>query len=127
MIQQAPQILLINALIIWGIYFASHGRILDSLRQFINYKIGLFLSKPLFECPVCMSSAWGALPFVLVVAMDVVFSDLAQLCNLIYVFPYWLALAGLNGLIEKVVILLDTIIDYFKLKAEIEEEKSYNI
>lgn len=73
------EILFLNACIVWGFYFAtSDGMVLDFIRT-------KYLSKPLYDCPICMSSIHSAVPFFYF------FSNWWE-------YPFYvLALAGINA------------------------------
>lgn len=82
--------LILNALVIIGVWEASApGMILDKPCQWITKRLGMYWSKPICNCPVCMASVWG-----------LSFYFLHDYCK-----PFWyvLALSGLVKLVMKVI------------------------
>lgn len=58
---------LINALFIFGVFFSfQHGQIFGKPGDWISMKIPT-ISKPLFNCYLCMPSIWGSLGYWLYV------------------------------------------------------------
>lgn len=57
-------IFFINILVIYGVYAAfSEGMILYPLKVKLNAWIGK-RAKPIYSCPICMSSVWGTIGFI---------------------------------------------------------------
>lgn len=80
----------INALFIWGIHATfQKGKFLNGFGKVIERVIGTTWIKPLFACPACMSSVWGASFFV-------VFHGIAWI-----IIPYCICLCGLNFIIDE--------------------------
>lgn len=106
----------LNCLLIWGVYFVTHnGRILEGVRIATSHKLGAFWSKPIFECPVCMSSFWGTLPIVLMIIVSVFLIGKIYLIGLL-IIPLWIILlAGLNGIVEGIIFKNKSIIELKKL------------
>src|ERR1035437_2319234 len=56
----------VNSLIIVGLFYCfGKEQIFGKLGLWVTSKIGPFWSRPLFSCPVCMSSLWGTTFFFL--------------------------------------------------------------
>jgi hypothetical protein len=84
-------LLIINSLIIWGIYCVfSEGYLLEKVGEFIRKDCPKWVIKMLFGCPPCMSSLYGSV--VAVVVYD--FHSI--------VIAYILALCGLNFIIKSI-------------------------
>jgi hypothetical protein len=78
------EFILINSLVIWGIFAATRDGMIFNLE---SLPLPNWLSYPLYECPVCMSSVWGSVGFYM-------------MGDNIWLMPIWiLAIAGLNYLI----------------------------
>lgn len=73
----------------------QEGHILEKQGEWITNRLGEKWSKPLINCSICMSSAWGAFCFV---AIDYFFGVHLPIKQLI---PYMLCLCGLNTIISK--------------------------
>ena len=106
-------LLLVNALIIWGFWFACQFENYEGfdaldLRQrypfkkpedrmilwFVRFRLGKSFCnqymKPVYLCPMCMSSLHGVIPFFFYYGVSL---------ESILMFPFYvLALAGLNGI-----------------------------
>lgn len=87
-VNQYAKLLILNALLIVGAWKCLQpGMILGAYGDWMTRKVGDFWSKPLYDCPPCMSSIWG-----------VAFFFAAGLYHIIpwYLFPlHSLALCGL--------------------------------
>lgn len=61
-ITTALGVLVFNALIIWGVFYVTaSGMIFGFVDRILP---GRWIRKPLFDCPVCMSSVWGGLGYL---------------------------------------------------------------
>lgn len=80
--------LIIGSAWIWGIKaITTHPFIFYKQANWIEFHAGKWICKPLFRCPVCMTSFWGSFIFAI--------SGLN-----IYLWPiYIIALAGIQFLI----------------------------
>lgn len=116
MTEHATNIILLNSLLIWGIYFAAQeGKLLAPIKNIAIRKVGGFWAKPVFVCPTCMSSFWGVIPFLLGVAVLVVKNGIESLWWLIALPSYIICLAGLNGCIEYLILVCRSIIELKKM------------
>jgi len=53
-------LLIFNICLIWGIYAATRE---DSIFNLENAPLSKWIANPLYNCPYCMSSIWGAFGF----------------------------------------------------------------
>ena len=92
-----------SVLWIWAFwYIGENGPILDKVFGLIDRVVqkypGLsFFTKPLYDCPVCMSSVHGAGWFFAL--RELGFHDL----ELIFLFPYVMFVCGINVLINEAI------------------------
>lgn len=83
------QWLLITTAWIWGVKaIHTHPFIFWKQANFVEHHLGKIISKPMFRCPVCMSSVWGTYFFW--------YSDQSGIMNWIV---FVIALAGIQFLI----------------------------
>lgn len=88
------QLLFIGCLWIWGInYLFKKGEILGSIGEYLRASIDKWYLKPLFNCPVCMSSVQGTIIYF-------TFNVLPITIELFLYWPFYcICLAGLNHII----------------------------
>lgn len=91
---------------IWCIHILfQEDHLFEKIGEKITDKIGEKWSKPLINCPICMSSFWGTVGFF---AIDYFFGVHLPLRQII---PFVLCLCGLNTLLSKLTSKYKTIID----------------
>lgn len=79
----------ITVLFIWGLRGVTiYPFIFHKIADNLEVRLGRFICKPLFLCPVCMSSVWGAYFFF--------YFDQSGVMNLIV---FIMAVAGVNYLL----------------------------
>ena len=104
------ELLIINSLIIWGVYASlQEGFIFSKVGNWIRgkhhikaelyhhykYQLPSWIKKPLATCPICMSSIYGTPVFWLSYYMELINFDFIIIVYICYIF----ALAGLQYLI----------------------------
>lgn len=78
------------SLCIWGIHILfQEGHIFEQLGDWMDEKLPEGLNKPLWACPVCMSSIWGTAGYFILGL------------HYHYFFPFIFCLCGLNTIILK--------------------------
>lgn len=83
---------------IWAIHILfQEDNALEKLGDWITEKIGEYWSKPIINCPVCMSSFWGTIGFFAIRYFFGVDLPVRQF------IPFVLCLCGLNTIISKAV------------------------
>lgn len=83
-------------LTIWCIHILfQEGHLLYKQGKLITATLGEYWSKPLINCPICMSSFWGTIGFF---ALDYVFGVHLPWRQFI---PFIFSLCGLNTIISK--------------------------
>lgn len=84
------------ALAIWCIHILfQEDHLLEKPGKTITARVGEYWSKPLINCPICMSSVWGTIGFF---ALDWVFGVHLPWRQFI---PFVFCLCGLNTIISK--------------------------
>ena len=86
-----------TSLFIYAVHILFQEKhLFEDAGEWLTNKLGQKWSKPLINCPVCMSSLWGTLAFF--VGLPVVF-------GVAYAFKFWIpyvfCLCGLNTIINK--------------------------
>lgn len=84
---------------IWGIYilFQEDQLLHRPFGKAITLALGEYWSKPLINCPICMSSFWGIIGFFSIRFFFNVDLPIKQ------AFPFIFCLCGLNTIISKLV------------------------
>jgi hypothetical protein len=93
-------------LTIWGVHILfQEDHLLEKPGDWITLKLGEYWSKPLINCPICMSSFHGLIGFL---AIKLFFN-----IDLPYkqIFPFIFCLCGLNTLLSKLTTKERIIID----------------
>lgn len=81
---------LVNCCLIWGIHCAfNEGFFLYGFGQILERSFGTTICKPIFLCPPCQSSLWGAIFFISAQGLSWV------------ILPYCVCLCGLNFIIKE--------------------------
>ena len=89
-------LLIVGACWVWGVHCVfSEGYILERIGNKIRDKVGMY-SKPLFDCPPCMSGCHGL--FIGVTGCHYWFDN-----NAYIILPFVLCLCGLNFVIKSIV------------------------
>lgn len=59
--------LVIVSLGIWGIHILfQEDHLLENVGDWLDENLPIYVNKPLWACPICMSSFWGTIGFVVV-------------------------------------------------------------
>lgn len=91
---------------IWAIYILfQEDHLMKTPGKWITKKLGEYWSKPIINCPVCMSSFWGTIGFFSIRYFFGVDLPLRQY------FPFLMCLCGLNLLLSKLTTKERVIVD----------------
>lgn len=91
---------------IWSVHILfQEDMIFEKQGEWITNRIGEYWSKPLINCPVCMSSLWGVIGFFAIRYFFNVDLPLRQM------IPFMFCLCGLNTILSKLTSKERVIID----------------
>lgn len=98
--------LLPASLFIYGVNILfQEGHLLEKLGEWMRSKWPNWITKPLYDCSICMASLWGSIAFVAIGYFFGVHLPLKQF------IPYIFCLCGLNTIINKLISKERIIID----------------